>query len=54
VGLSGSYTQVMRVFAPVRRREREMLQGPVEKQVHDLWVNLKNRQLIPFDVAGSR
>jgi electron transfer flavoprotein beta subunit len=50
VGLSGSYTQVIRVFAPVRRREREMLAGPVEKQVRDLWRNLKNRQLIPFDL----
>lgn len=54
VGLSGSYTQVIRVFAPVRRREREMLAGPVEKQVRDLWVNLKNRQLIPFDLEGGR
>jgi electron transfer flavoprotein beta subunit len=50
VGLSGSYTQVIRVFAPVRRREREMLQGPVEKQVRDLWVKLKNRQLVLFEV----
>jgi electron transfer flavoprotein beta subunit len=50
VGLSGSYTQVIRVFAPVRRREREMLQGPVEKQVRDLWLNLKARQLISYEI----
>ncbi len=50
VGLSGSYTQVIRVFAPIRDPEKELLQGSVENQVRDLFSKLKARQLIPYEL----
>ena len=50
-GLAGSYTQVIRVFAPLRAREKEWLTGSVENQVGQLLHKLATRQLIPFDIS---
>jgi electron transfer flavoprotein beta subunit len=36
VGLQGSYTQVVRVFTPPPRCDREMLSGTVEEQADQL------------------
>ena len=47
-GLAGSYTQVIRVFTPVRAREKEWLTGSVEDQVGQLLSKLSSRQLITF------
>jgi electron transfer flavoprotein beta subunit len=52
-GLAGSYTQVIRVFAPERSREREWLTGSVENQVGQLLHKLSGRQLIPFNLSGT-
>lgn len=41
VGLSGSYTQVVRVFSPPRRSDRILIQGAVEEQVEQLYRYLK-------------
>lgn len=40
VGLAGSTTQVVRVFAPEMRRDREMLTGSVEEVVEQLFQRL--------------
>jgi electron transfer flavoprotein beta subunit len=45
VGLSGSYTQVVRVFSPPRRSDRVMLQGSVEEQVEQLYRYLKEAKV---------
>jgi electron transfer flavoprotein beta subunit len=37
VGLSGSYTQVVRVFNPPQRTDRIMLEGTLEEQVEQLY-----------------
>jgi electron transfer flavoprotein beta subunit len=50
-GLAGSYTQVIRVFAPLRAREKEWLTGSVENQVGQLLNKLSARKLIPFDIS---
>ena len=41
VGLSGSYTQVVRIFSPPRRTDRILLTGSVEEQVEQLYRYLK-------------
>jgi len=50
-GLAGSYTQVIRVFAPLRAREKERLTGSVENQVRQLLHKLSSRQLIPYPIS---
>ncbi|MCK4274576.1 MAG: electron transfer flavoprotein subunit beta/FixA family protein [Dehalococcoidales bacterium] len=45
VGLSGSSTQVIKVFFPQRVHQAEMLEGPLEKQVDTLIDRLKNAGL---------
>lgn len=45
VGLSGSYTQVVRVFSPSRRGNRVMIQGSVEEQVEELYKLLKEAKV---------
>jgi len=50
-GLAGSYTQVVRIFAPVRTREKEWLTGSVENQVGQLLQKLSVQKLIPFDMS---
>ncbi len=45
VGLSGSSTQVIKVFFPQRVHHAEMLEGPLEKQVDTLIDRLKNAGL---------
>jgi electron transfer flavoprotein beta subunit len=50
-GLAGSYTQVIRIFAPERIREKERLTGSVENQVGQLLHKLFTRQLISFDIS---
>jgi len=50
-GLAGSYTQVVRIFAPVRAREKEWLTGSVENQVGQLLHKLSVQKLIPFAMS---
>ncbi len=45
VGLSGSYTQVVRVFSPPRRSDRILIQGAVEEQVEQLYRYLKEAKV---------
>ncbi len=45
VGLSGSSTQVIKVFFPQRVQQAEMLEGPLEKQIDTLIDRLKNAGL---------
>jgi len=45
VGLSGSSTQVIKVFFPQRVHQAEMLEGPLEKQVDTLIDRLKSAGL---------
>jgi len=45
VGLSGSSTQVIKIFFPRRVHQAEMLEGPLEKQVDTLIDRLKNAGL---------
>jgi electron transfer flavoprotein beta subunit len=45
VGLSGSYTQVVRIFSPPRRTDRVLLTGSVEEQVEQLYQYLKEARV---------
>ena len=45
VGLSGSFTRVIKIFFPQRTRRAEILQGEPEEQVDDLLGKLKNAGL---------
>ncbi|MFP3869878.1 MAG: electron transfer flavoprotein subunit beta/FixA family protein [Syntrophobacteria bacterium] len=45
VGLQGSYTQVVRVFTPAPRCDREMLAGTVEEQVEQLLKQLREARV---------
>ena len=45
VGLSGSYTQVVRVFSPPRRGDRIVLHGTIEEQVDQLYRYLKEAKV---------
>jgi electron transfer flavoprotein beta subunit len=45
VGLSGSFTQVVRVFSPPRRGDRIMLEGSVEEQAEQLYRYLKEAKV---------
>jgi electron transfer flavoprotein beta subunit len=45
VGLSGSYTQVVRIFSPPRRTDRILLTGSVEEQVDQLYQYLKEARV---------
>lgn len=45
VGLSGSFTQVVRVFAPQRRSNRVLLQGTIEEQADQLFGYLKEAKV---------
>jgi electron transfer flavoprotein beta subunit len=45
VGLTGSFTQVVRVFSPPRRGDRIMLEGSVEEQADQLYRYLKEAKV---------
>lgn len=45
VGLSGSYTQVVRIFSPPRRSDRVLMQGTVEEMVDQLFRYLKEAKV---------
>jgi electron transfer flavoprotein beta subunit len=45
VGLSGSFTQVVRVFAPPRRTNRILIEGSIEEQVEQLFRYLKEAKV---------
>ncbi|HOV87419.1 MAG TPA: electron transfer flavoprotein subunit beta/FixA family protein [Syntrophobacteraceae bacterium] len=45
VGLSGSFTQVVRVFSPPRRGNRVLLHGSPEEQAEQLYRNLKEAKV---------
>ncbi len=45
VGLSGSYTQVVRVFSPPRRTDRILLEGEIEVLVEKLFCCLKDAKV---------
>jgi electron transfer flavoprotein beta subunit len=45
VGLSGSYTQVVRIFSPPRRSDRVLMQGTVEEMVDQLFRCLKEAKV---------
>jgi electron transfer flavoprotein beta subunit len=45
VGLQGSFTQVVRVFTPPPRCNREMLTGTVEEQTEQLLRHLKQARV---------
>ncbi len=45
VGLTGSFTQVVRVFSPPRRGDRIMLSGSVEEQAEQLYRHLKEAKV---------
>jgi len=45
VGLSGSFTQVVRVFSPPRRGNRVLLHGSCEEQAEQLYRNLKEAKV---------
>jgi electron transfer flavoprotein alpha/beta subunit len=46
LGLKGSPTQVVRIFPPAPRGQREMLSGPLEEQVGTVIKRLKDQSLI--------
>jgi electron transfer flavoprotein beta subunit len=46
VGLAGSYTKVIKIFAPRREKKAEMLQGEIEDQVTCLIGKLKDSKLV--------
>jgi electron transfer flavoprotein beta subunit len=45
VGLQGSFTQVVKVFSPPPRSDREMLTGEVEEQAEKLIQLLKKAKV---------
>jgi electron transfer flavoprotein beta subunit len=45
VGLQGSFTQVVRVFSPPPRSDREMINGEVEEQAEKLIQLLKEAKV---------
>lgn len=45
VGLCGSFTQVVRVFSPQRRKDRIVIEGSVEEQVELLYNYLKQAKV---------
>lgn len=45
VGLSGSFTQVVRVFSPPRRGDRVQLEGTIEEQAEQLFALLKKARV---------
>lgn len=45
VGLKGSYTQVVRIFSPERKKDRIMLRGSVEEMVDELYYWLKEQRV---------
>jgi electron transfer flavoprotein beta subunit len=46
VGLSGSYTRVVKIFTPVREKKAEILKGEPESQVSGLIARLRENGLI--------
>jgi electron transfer flavoprotein beta subunit len=46
VGLSGSFTRVVKIFTPRREKKAEMLQGDTETQVSSLMSRLKDAGLV--------
>ncbi len=46
VGLSGSYTQVMKIFTPEIKHEIKMIKGSTEEQVEHLYKELKDLKVI--------
>jgi len=45
VGLCGSFTQVVRVFSPERRKDRVLIEGSIENQVEQLYNYLKQTKV---------
>lgn len=45
VGLCGSFTQVVRVFSPQRRKDRVLIEGAIESQVEELFNYLKQAKV---------
>lgn len=45
VGLCGSFTQVVRVFSPQRRKDRVLIEGSIEDQVAQLFHYLKQAKV---------
>ena len=45
VGLCGSFTQVVRVFSPQRRKDRVLIEGTIENQVEELFNYLKRAKV---------
>lgn len=45
VGLCGSFTQVVRVFSPQRRKDRVLIEGSIENQVEQLYNYLKQAKV---------
>lgn len=45
VGLCGSFTQVVRVFSPQRRKDRVLIEGSTEDQVEQLYNYLKQAKV---------
>ncbi|HAA03730.1 MAG TPA: electron transfer flavoprotein subunit beta, partial [Syntrophobacteraceae bacterium] len=45
VGLTGSFTQVVRVFSPPQRGDRIMLSGSVDEQAEQLFRYLKEAKV---------
>lgn len=45
VGLCGSFTQVVRVFSPQRRKDRVLIEGTIEDQVAQLFHYLKQAKV---------
>ena len=46
VGLSGSYTQVVKIFSPKIKHEIKMIEGSTEEQVEQLYKELKELNVI--------
>jgi len=46
LGLSGSYTQVVKIFTPKMVHDVSMIEGTPEEQVEELFKNLKNLNIV--------
>jgi len=45
-GLSGSYTQVVKIFTPKHAYEVKMIEGSPDEQVDEIYKNLKNLSIV--------
>ena len=46
IGLSGSYTQVVKIFTPKMVHDVSMIEGTPEEQVEELFKNLKSLNIV--------